>query len=289
MKIAVVGLGLIGGSIAKELNLRSLGSIKVFGVDNNPEHMRKAVDLGLIEKGVSLDEACNICDVLIIAVPVNYIEKVLLEVLDKINPTTVVFDVGSTKKEICEAVKNHKNRSRFVAAHPLAGTEFSGPEAALLNLFAGKKNIICEQHLSDKDAIAITHKIFEFLGMHTFNLDAEEHDKHMAYVSHLSHVTSFALSQTVLDIEKDEKQIFNLASTGFASTARLAKCNPITWTAIFEKNATFLSEALSVYIQKMEAFKKLVDNVDTNGMHASIVEANEINRVLKGIKLNKTT
>jgi prephenate dehydrogenase len=289
MKIAVVGLGLIGGSIAKEINLRSLGSIDVYGVDNNPEHSKKASDLGLVKGIIDLDSACQQCDVIIVAVPVNAIERILIQTLDKIDNNVTVFDVGSTKKEICNAVKSHKMRHRFVASHPLAGTEHSGPEAAIMNLFSDKKNIICDKEFSDKDAIDNTMKVFDFLGMKSYFLSADEHDKHMAYVSHLSHVTSFALSQTVLDIEKDEKQIFNLASTGFATTARLAKCNPVTWTAIFEKNSTYLSEALDVYIQKMTEFKKLVDTVDVKGMHRSIVEANEINRVLKGIKLSKTS
>ena len=287
MKIAVVGLGLIGGSIAKELNTRSLGSIEVFGVDKKEEHSQKALQLGLVTEIISLEKACHTSDIIIVAVPVNVIEKILVEILDQIQDSTVVFDVGSTKKEICHAIKNHKMRHRFVASHPLAGTEYSGPEAAIMNLFNGKKNIICNKELSDSDAIERTIKVFEFLGMKSYFLSAEEHDKHMAYVSHLSHVTSFALSQTVLEIEKDEKQIFNLASTGFASTARLAKCNPVTWAAIFEKNASYLSEALEVYIQKMKEFKTLVDNIDANGMHASIIEANEIERVLNGIKLNK--
>ncbi|NNL90936.1 MAG: prephenate dehydrogenase [Saprospiraceae bacterium] len=287
MKIAVFGLGLIGGSIAKELSTRSLGTVEVYGIEKNPDHARQAIDLKLVNSILTLEEAIEKCQVFILAVPVNAIENVLLNVLNNIKSHQVVFDVGSTKKEICASIKSHKNRSRFVAAHPLAGTEFSGPQAAILGLFDGKKNIICEKALSDDDAIETTLKIFEFLGMNSYFLSSEEHDKHMAYVSHLSHVTSFALSQTVLDIEKDEKQIFNMASTGFASTARLAKCNPITWTAIFEKNAKYLSEALDVYIVKMKAFKQLVDKIDTQGMHASIEEANQIERVLKGIKLNK--
>lgn len=284
MKIGIIGLGLIGGSIAKELNTRSLGTIEVYGVDKNPDHQLKAKELGLVKDIMTLENAINECEVLSIAVPVNIIETILPQILDKVSDSQTVFDVGSTKSKICSIIESHPNRNRFVAAHPLAGTEYSGPEAALLNLFNGKKNIICENDLSDKDAVEKTVRVFDFLGMNTFFLSAEEHDKHMAYVSHLSHVTSFALSQTVLDIEKDEKQIFNLASTGFASTARLAKCNPETWTAIFSKNASYLSEALEVYIQKMKEFKKLVDAIDEKGMYDSIVEANEITRVLKGIK-----
>ncbi len=286
MIITIVGLGLIGGSIAKELNNRSLGTIQVYGVDKNPSHGEKAVELKLVEKVISMEEALAESEVMIIATPVNIIEKILPHILDNLSDNQVAIDVGSTKSDICLAVKDHPNRKRFVAAHPLAGTEFSGPEAAILNLFHGKKNIICEKEKSEPEALEKALKVFEFLGMNTFYLNPEEHDKHLAYVSHLSHVTSFALSQTVLEIEKDDKQIFNLASTGFASTARLAKCNPTTWTAIFEKNPDYLSEAIDVYIKYMKKYKELVDQRDWTGMYAAISESNKISGVLKGIKQN---
>jgi len=287
MRIAIIGLGLIGGSIAKEIKTRSLGTISVVGVDKSESHAAKAVELGLVDKIVDLNVALKESDVFIVAVPVNVIENILPQLLDGIKDSQVVIDVGSTKSDICKSISNHPNRKRFVAAHPLAGTEFSGPEAAILNLFNGKKNIICEKDKSDEDALAQALKVFDFLGMKTIFLDAEEHDKHMAFVSHLSHVTSFALSQTVLDIEKDEKQIFNLASTGFASTARLAKCNPVTWTAIFEKNPQYLSEALGAYIIHLQNYKKLVDDGNWKGMYDAISESNEITRVLEGIQLTK--
>jgi len=287
MRIAIIGLGLIGGSIAKEIKTRSLGTISVVGVDKSDSHAAKAVELGLVDKIVDLNVALKESDVFIVAVPVNVIENILPQLMDGIKDSQVVIDVGSTKSDICKSISNHPNRKRFVAAHPLAGTEFSGPEAAIMNLFNGKKNIICEKDKSDEDALAQALKVFDFLGMKTIFLDAEEHDKHMAFVSHLSHVTSFALSQTVLDIEKDEKQIFNLASTGFASTARLAKCNPVTWTAIFEKNPQYLSEALGAYIIHLQNYKQLVDDGNWKGMYDAISESNEITRVLEGIQLTK--
>ena len=287
MRIAIIGLGLIGGSIAKEIKTRSLGTISVVGVDKSESHAAKADELGLVDKIVDLNVALKESDVFIVAVPVNVIENILPQLMDGIKDSQVVIDVGSTKSDICKSISNHPNRKRFVAAHPLAGTEFSGPEAAIMNLFNGKKNIICEKDKSDEDALAQALKVFDFLGMKTIFLDAEEHDKHMAFVSHLSHVTSFALSQTVLDIEKDEKQIFNLASTGFASTARLAKCNPVTWTAIFEKNPQYLSEALGAYIIHLQNYKQLVDDGNWKGMYDAISESNEITRVLEGIQLTK--
>jgi len=287
MEISIVGLGLIGGSIAKELKTRSLGTIRIVGVDKSIAHGNRAKELGLVEDVVDIDTAVAQSDVIIISVPVNVIESLLPSILYKITPAQVVIDVGSTKSDICRSIAEHPMRHRFVAAHPLAGTEFSGPDAAIMNLFNGKKNIICESDKSDKDALDRAIKVFDFLGMKSIFLGAEEHDKHMAFVSHLSHVTSFALSQTVLDIEKDEKQIFNLASTGFASTARLAKCNPVTWTAIFEKNPQYLSEALGSYIVHLKNYKKLVDDNNWKGMYEAISEANEITRVLEGIQLTK--
>ncbi len=285
MNIAVIGTGLIGGSIAREL--RRAGQ-RVIGVDKNTSHLARAEELGIIDEGMTLENALDNAKVIAVCIPVDHLESKIPLLLDKIDEEHIVFDVGSTKELICNAVADHPMRHRFVAAHPLAGTEHSGPEAALLGLFDGKKNIICEHALSDQDALDQVIDIFESMGMKSYFLNAAEHDKHMAFVSHLSHVSSFALSQTVLDIEKDEKQIFNLASTGFASTARLAKCNPHTWAAIFSKNKDHLSQALDAYIKHVQAFKVLVDEIDVDGMYEAISEANEIKRVLNGIKLNKS-
>lgn len=276
--ITVIGLGLIGGSIAKDL--KSQLNVYVTGVDASQVHCSSAIKLGLVHQISRLDESIQKADIIIIAVPVDNIETLLPLILDNIDNHTVVIDVGSTKEAICTAISHHPKRNRFVAAHPLAGTEFSGPEAALKGLFQGRKNIICESESSDPDALGTALKLFDSLGMITSLMTAEEHDKHLAYVSHLSHVSSFMLGLTVLDIEKDEKQIFDLAGTGFASTVRLAKSNPKTWSAIFGKNKKYLLEALDSYINHLENFRQHVRNNDINATEELMKSCNEIKRIL---------
>jgi prephenate dehydrogenase len=283
MKIAVVGIGLIGGSMA--LGLKAKGH-HLIGVDNNLKHAEQAIDFDLVDEIMSLEEAINHSAVIILATPVSHIENLLVKVLDQISWKKIVLDVGSTKRNVCSVANGHVKRGRFVAAHPLAGTEFSGPKAAIDNLFDGKKNIICEEDLVDEDALEITIDLFQQLGMQTLFMNPDDHDKHMAYVSHLSHVSAFMLSQTVLEIEKDQKQIFNLASTGFQSTVRLAKSSPDTWSAIFEKNNDHLSDALGSYIQYLQEFKKQLDKNNTAYIKQQLEHANEIKRVLTGIQLN---
>lgn len=278
MNIAIVGMGLIGGSLAKDL--KSQINVRVLGVDANPEHQKMAEELDLVDEMVSLDRALMEAQVIILAIPVDIIEKILPELLGKIREDQIITDVGSTKASICKEVENHPKRTRFVAAHPLAGTEYSGPKAALSHLFVGKKNIICEAEKSDKTALELVEKIFRSVGLTNLYMAPGEHDKHLAYVSHLSHVSSFMLGLTVLDIEKDEKQIFNLASTGFASTVRLAKSNPKTWSAIFTKNNEHLSTALGSYIGYLQKFKKAIDDKDLLMTEALMIEANDIKKIL---------
>jgi len=283
MKLCVIGLGLIGGSIAKECKQLDY---KVIGVDKNLQHQEKAIDFGLVDQIVDIDEAIQEADIFVVAIPVDVVESVSIYLLDNINWKQTIFDVGSTKGGICEAIASHPKRGRFVAAHPLAGTEFSGPGAAILNLFRGKKNIICDEHLTEEDALESVITIFNDLGMQSLFMAADAHDKHMAYVSHLSHVSAFTLALTVLDIEKDQKQIFNLASTGFESTVRLAKSNPETWSSIFNKNSTHVSDALGQYISHLNHFKEVIDTGDTVSSKELMQQANEIKRVLNGLKLN---
>lgn len=279
MKITVIGLGLIGGSIAKDL--KSQLNVKVYGVDASESHQKLAFDHGLVHEIVKLEEGLKVADIVILAIPVDKIEGILPNILDQIDEKTTVIDVGSTKSDICNAISLHPRRSRFVAAHPLAGTEFSGPTAALKGLFQNKKNIITEPEKSDDDALESALRVFESLGMVTSFMTAEEHDKHLAYVSHLSHVSSFMLGLTVLDIEKDEKQIFDLASTGFESTVRLAKSNPKTWSAIFGKNKKYLLEALDSYIVHLENFRHHIRENDTEETERLMVRSNDIKRILK--------
>jgi prephenate dehydrogenase len=279
MKITVIGLGLIGGSIAKDL--KSQLNVKVYGVDASESHQRLALDHALVHEIVSLDEGLKLADIVILAIPVDKIEGILPNILDQIDEKTTVIDVGSTKSDICSAISIHPRRSRFVAAHPLAGTEFSGPAAALKGLFQNKKNIITEPDKSAADALESSLRVFESLGMVTSFMTAEEHDKHLAYVSHLSHVSSFMLGLTVLEIEKDEKQIFDLASTGFESTVRLAKSNPKTWSAIFGKNKKYLLEALDSYIVHLENFRHHISENNTEETEKLMRKSNDIKRILK--------
>ena len=283
MTIAIIGIGLIGGSIAIEC--KRLG-YEVLGVDNNQEHLERALQLGLIDKAATIDEALGQSDMFCLAMPVDVLVDRLPGFMSRINPRQVVFDVGSTKTAVCNCLSDSPNRSRFVASHPLAGTEFSGPEAAVPELFRNKKNIICEEEKNDEDALVSVVGLFQDMGMQTLFMDPKDHDKHMAYVSHLSHVSAFTLGLTVLDIEEDEKQIFNLASTGFESTARLAKSNPDTWASIFYQNSEHITEALDSYIRYLQEFKKAIENREQTRSRELINKANEIKRVLNGIRLN---
>jgi len=284
MKVTIIGLGLIGGSMA--IGLRKAGlATELTGVDLNPKNASKALELGLIDKIESEDKALASADVVIVAIPVSALCALLPSVLDLIGKHTIVIDAGSTKTQISKTVSGHERRRQFVAAHPLAGTENSGPEAALDGLFTGKTIIICEQDKSSTEALAVAGKIFNALEMKTIFMEADEHDKHLAYVSHLSHVSSFLLGQTVLDIEKDEKNIFDLASTGFASTVRLAKSSPDMWAPIFEQNVEYLSQALLEYIMHLQKFHYHLMKHDTKELHRIMSRANEIRRVLDGIEL----
>lgn len=284
MKITVIGLGLIGGSIARDLRKAGIAS-ELVGVDLNPEHTVKALKLGLVDKIELEDKALSSSDLVILAIPVSAACALLPSILDVVNKNTVVIDVGSTKGQICKAVSNHPNRSHFVAAHPLAGTENSGPEAALEGLFQGKTNIICEKDKSSETALSQANKVFDAMGVKTIYMEPDDHDKHVAYVSHLSHVSSFLLGQTVLDIEKDEKNIFALASTGFASTVRLAKSSADTWAPIFEQNSEYLSQALLEYIMHLQKFHYHLMKHDSKELHRILTRANEIRRVLEGLEL----
>lgn len=282
-KLVVIGLGLIGGSLA--LDLKKRGNFKVYGIDQNPAHIKKALELGVIDKEISFSEIADAA-IIIIAVPVNIIPNLTKQVLDIISENTLVFDVGSVKNEICKAVENHKKRKNFVAAHPLAGTEFSGPEAAILNLFDHKVNIICEADKTDWKILDKAISLFKQLNMRIKMMQPVEHDRHIAYVSHLSHISSFMLGKTVLQIEKNEQAIFDMASTGFASTVRLAKSNANTWAPIFLENKENIIRSLDEYIKNLTEFKSLIENADDKGLRVTMNDTNYIKSILNGIKEN---
>jgi len=286
MRVTIIGLGLIGGSLARDLRSSNFAT-HLTGVDANPAHDQEALSLGLVDEVKPIHGAVKDADLVIIAIPVDAARHIVNEVLDVVGPETVVADMGSTKNGICQVVGKHKRRAQYVATHPIAGTEFTGPAAAIDGLFAGKVAIICDRERSSAAAISLVEKMYQFLKMKVVNMNAVEHDEHIAYVSHLSHISSFALSNTVLEIEKDEKNIFNMAGSGFASTVRLAKSAPSMWAPIFEQNQENISIALGTYIEKLINFKKLIDDKNVTALESLMSEANEVRRVLEGITLNK--
>lgn len=278
MTVTVVGIGLIGGSFALALKDKGIAS-KVIGVESNEEHQQKALSLGLVDEIKELNEAIEESDLIFLAVPVDAVEKLLPSILDKVN-NQVVMDAGSTKEGIVQVIKDHPNRKRFVATHPMWGTEYSGPEAAVHGAFEGKATVICSKEESDKDAVELVEKIYNQLGMHLVYMNAKAHDVHVAYVSHISHITSFALANTVLEKEREEDAIFELASGGFESTVRLAKSNPLTWASIFMQNRENVLDVLNEHISQLRKFKACLEKENYEYLEELMVNANKIKKVL---------
>lgn len=283
MNISIIGLGHIGGSFSLGIKEKENGH-HFKGYDINPSNAKKALELGLVDEIDSYESCIKNADLVVLATPVNIIQSQLLETLDLIKNDAIVIDLGSTKELFCKKVKDHPKRGRYVACHPIAGTENSGPEAAFGSLFKYKMMILCNRKESDHDALdAVTH-FFKILEMHISYMDAVEHDRHIAFVSHLSHITSFALGLTVLDKEKDEKSIFAMAGSGFSSTVRLAKSSPDMWAPIFKQNKTNIIGALEAYIKQLMFFKQVLEDDNTEKSHKLMKKANEIRRVLAGIE-----
>lgn len=279
MNIYIIGTGLIGGSIA--LDIKSMyENVTVFGVDANEKHLEQALENGIIDKKATLASFID-ADFVILAVPVDIGLVILPSILDVIGENTIVFDVGSTKFPICEAIQNHKNRRNFIATHPIAGTEFSGPKAALKGLFEGKTNIICEIEKTTFQLQERAMDLFKKLGMRIRYMDPKSHDKHIAYVSHLSHISSFMLGKTVIEKEKDERDIFDMAGSGFESTVRLAKSSPEMWTPIFKQNKKQVVKSLEEYISNLTNFKELLENDNYEEVFNEMQNTNRIKDILK--------
>jgi len=278
-RIAIVGVGLIGGSLAIQLHEKKLSS-KLIGVDANAEHARQAVELELVDETMNLDDAIEQSDVIILAIPVDTMLKIVPAILDKIDKQ-IVIDLGSAKSQLMELVKNHPKRGRYVATHPMWGTEYSGPQAAVRGAYENKAVIICNAEESDTDALEWTKHMYKKIGMHLLEMDAVSHDLHAAYVSHISHITSFALANTVLEKEKEENAIFELASAGFESTVRLAKSNPAMWVPIFLQNKVNVLDVLKEHIAQLTRFKESIEQEDDKYLMRLIEDANKIRRIIK--------
>ncbi len=278
MRVAIIGLGLMGGSTAIDLKKRGFTD-KIIGVENNKLHAETALHVGLVDELASMDAAIDQSDMIILSVPADVAVKLLPKILDKVEEH-IVTDMCSTKEMLCQAVKYHAKRQNYVATHPMAGTEFSGPWAATPGLFDGKAVIFCDAEESGIRPLAAIRRFYETLNMRPVFMDSSSHDRHAAYVSHISHISSFALALTVLDQEKNEKHIFDLASGGFDSTVRLAKSSAEMWSPVFEQNAENVVTVLDTYIEKLIRFRDAITQHDTDKISGMIQKSNKIKKIL---------
>ena len=276
---AIVGVGLIGGSFALKCKSKGL-SQRVYGVDNNPAHAVQAIGLSLVDEMTDLETAIANADVVVISIPVNALADLLPKILDLVDEQ-VVIDMGSTKGHIGEVVETHPKRGRFVAAHPMWGTEYSGPTAAVENAFENKAVILCDLEKTDPDAVAIAEEIFKTMQMRIIQMNANDHDLHAAYVSHIAHITSFALANTVLEKEKEDNAIFEMASAGFESTVRLAKSNPEMWTPILMHNRENVLDVLNEHISQLKKFKSCLEKENWEYLNELMSSANQIKRIIQ--------
>ena len=278
--ITIVGVGLISGSFS--LALKDRGLVKnVIGVSRTPSSLEKAKELGLIDEVLPLEEAVRKSDLIYVAIPVDVTIPMMKKVMDLVNDRQIVVDAGSTKYALCASLKDHPMRSRFVASHPMWGTEYSGPEAATHDAFAGRACVICEREKTGTDALETVEEIYKLLGMRLVYMDSDMHDMHAAYISHISHITSFALANTVLEKEKEEDAIFSLAGGGFESTVRLAKSNPDMWLPIFKQNREHVLDVLNEHIAQLRKFKSCLEKENYDYLRELMENANKIRRIIK--------
>lgn len=280
MITTIIGIGLIGGSLALDLKERGF-SQKVIGVDRSPKHRAEALELGLVDEFMELEEAVQAAELVILSVPVNAIIQLLPKVLDHIQEGAVVTDMGSTKEGMVKAVVHHPKRNQYVASHPMAGTEYSGPKAAIRGMFDNKVAILCNEEESSQEALHTVGFMYSRLKMKIIKMNASDHDVHAAYVSHVSHISSFILANTVLEKEKSVNNIFNMAGGGFASTVRLAKSSPEMWSQIFEQNADNIMEVIQTYVKNLLLWKWYIEQGQFDELAKMMESANEIRKILR--------
>lgn len=282
MKVGIIGLGLIGSSLALKIG-EAYNDITIYGEDISESNLNYTIENRIISNKLEEKDYSKL-DILFVAIPVDQVLKVLSPILDKVGENTLVVDLGSTKKPICDLVNSNQNRRKFLAAHPIAGTEFSGPMSADSSLFDNKTIILCETEKTENRLLNIAKDLFLSIGMSIKEMTADEHDKHIAYVSHLSHITSFMLGKTVMDKEKDEETIYDMAGSGFESTVRLGKSSPSMWTPIFNQNKKNIIDALDEYLKNIKNFKHLIETDNLSEMFNEMKQINGIKNILKGIK-----
>ncbi len=278
--VTIVGVGLISGSFALALKEKGLAK-HIIGVSRTEASAKKALELGIIDEVLPLEDAVRKSDLIYVAIPVDVTVPVMKTIMDLIKDEQIVADAGSTKHLLCSTLSNHPMRKRFVATHPMWGTEYSGPEAAVRDAFTGRACVICDKEKSDADAVSIIENIYRQLGMHMLYMNADDHDMHTAYISHISHITSFALANTVLEKEKEENAIFELASAGFESTVRLAKSNPAMWAPIFMQNRENVLDVLNEHISQLRKFKASLEKENYEYLVELMENANRIGKIIK--------
>lgn len=278
--VTIIGVGLIGGSFAMALKEKGFAK-KIIGVGRSEASLKRANELGIIDEALPLEEAVKQSDFIYVSIPVDATIPVVKQVMDMVNDQQIVVDAGSTKFVLCDALKDHPMRKRFVATHPMWGTEYSGPEAAVRGAFAGRACVICEKDKSDAAAVEKVEEIYKAIGMNIVYMDAYNHDIHAAYVSHISHITSFALANTVLEKEREEDAIFELAGGGFESTVRLAKSNPAMWAPIFMQNRENVLDVLNEHISQLRKFKVSLEKENMKYLIELMENANKIKRILE--------
>ena len=283
MKIGIIGIGLMGSSFALDFRSKNKNS-KIYGFDKDQKSLDYSIKNKIVDELLS-DENCRHLDFLIISVPVHYISNIVKKYLNHISKNTLVIDLGSTKKSICDSLKNHPKRDQFLATHPIAGTENSGPMSAVSGLYFNSINIICESNKTRLDLLEKALKLFKSFKMKIIKMDPSDHDKNIAYLSHLSHISSFMLAKTVLKKKSLKKNIFDLAGSGFESTVRLAKSSPETWTSIFNDNKSNITKALDEYIDNLKEIKSLIDNNQKDILFDDLNKINLIREILSGIKI----
>ncbi len=279
MTAYIIGIGLIGGSLSYALRASGLYTT-IIGCDNSPENEATALEMGLIDCAVPLEQGIQQADTIILATPVSAAPSLAVKILNRMGEHQVLFDVGSIKSEICDMVSMHANRDRFVATHPMWGTEFSGPQAAQKGAFIGKTVVLCDSHLSSEQALQRVKAIYGALKMNTIEMNSEEHDLHAAYISHISHITSFALALTVLEKEREEQHIFDMAATGFESTVRLAKSSHSTWVPVLLRNKYNVLDVLREHIHQLQVMRKAIEQNDEKLLEEMITRANTIQKIL---------
>ncbi|MEO9485144.1 MAG: prephenate dehydrogenase [Ekhidna sp.] len=280
MNILIVGVGLIGGSFSLALKDRS--DLSFAGFDLDQEALLKAKKIGLVDEVFSeMNSAVKWADGIVLAIPVKAIKELLPVILDKLESHQFVVDFGSTKNTICETADSHEKRDQFIAAHPIAGTEHSGPDAAFKELFVDKNLILCDAEKTDLHKLMLFEDLAKSAGFYLTKMSAKEHDRHLAYISHLSHITSYVLSNTVLNKEKDGEVILDLAGSGFESTVRLAKSSPRMWSSIFLENKEMVLKGIVAYKKELEQLETLIENNEEDAIEEYLEEGRVIRKILK--------